>query len=193
MPRPKAELILSDDERQTLKTWASRPKSTQRLAHPGEDRPGLRRRTRQQDRRDEARRLLRHRRHLAASLHRASVGGPGPTSPAPVPHASSPTPTSSESSRRPWSPSPRRRPTGALAAWPANSGCRSRPSAGSGVPSGSSRTRRGPSSCRPTRSSSRRSATSSGCMSARRSGRSSCASTRRARSRHWTGPSRCCP
>jgi transposase len=32
MPRPKAELVLSDDERQTLKTWASRPKSTQRLA-----------------------------------------------------------------------------------------------------------------------------------------------------------------
>src|SRR3954465_15053721 len=32
MPRPMAELSLSDDERQTLKTWASRPKSTQRLA-----------------------------------------------------------------------------------------------------------------------------------------------------------------
>jgi len=32
MPRPKAELTLSHDERQTLKTWASRPKSAQRLA-----------------------------------------------------------------------------------------------------------------------------------------------------------------
>src|SRR3954464_7129399 len=32
MPRPMAELVLSDDEKQTLKTWASRPKSTQRLA-----------------------------------------------------------------------------------------------------------------------------------------------------------------
>ena len=32
MPRPKAELVLSDDERQTLQTWASRPKSTQRTA-----------------------------------------------------------------------------------------------------------------------------------------------------------------
>ena len=30
--RPKAPLILSDDERQKLDTWASRPKSTQRLA-----------------------------------------------------------------------------------------------------------------------------------------------------------------
>jgi transposase len=30
--RRKAELILSDDERQTLKTWAARPKSTQQLA-----------------------------------------------------------------------------------------------------------------------------------------------------------------
>ena len=32
MARPLAELVLSDDQRQTLKTWASRPKSTQRLA-----------------------------------------------------------------------------------------------------------------------------------------------------------------
>ncbi len=30
--RPKAELVLTDDERQTLETWAARPKSTQRLA-----------------------------------------------------------------------------------------------------------------------------------------------------------------
>ena len=32
MPRPKPELVLSDDERQALTTWANRPKSTQRLA-----------------------------------------------------------------------------------------------------------------------------------------------------------------
>ena len=32
MARPLAELALTDDERQTLTTWASRPKSTQRLA-----------------------------------------------------------------------------------------------------------------------------------------------------------------
>src|SRR5665647_1815552 len=32
MPRPMAELVLTDDERQALKTWASRPKSSQRLA-----------------------------------------------------------------------------------------------------------------------------------------------------------------
>lgn len=32
MARPMAELILGDDERQALKTWASRPKSTPRLA-----------------------------------------------------------------------------------------------------------------------------------------------------------------
>jgi transposase len=30
--RPKAELLLTEDERRTLKTWASRPKSTQQLA-----------------------------------------------------------------------------------------------------------------------------------------------------------------
>jgi transposase len=33
MPRPKAALALTDDERQTLTTWANRPKSTQRLAN----------------------------------------------------------------------------------------------------------------------------------------------------------------
>lgn len=32
MARPKPELVLSDDERQTLARWANRPKSTQRLA-----------------------------------------------------------------------------------------------------------------------------------------------------------------
>jgi len=32
MARPKPQLTLTDDERQTLATWASRPKSTQRLA-----------------------------------------------------------------------------------------------------------------------------------------------------------------
>ncbi len=32
MGRPIAELLLTDDEKQTLTTWASRPKSTQRLA-----------------------------------------------------------------------------------------------------------------------------------------------------------------
>src|SRR3954468_11505593 len=32
MARPLAELVLTDDERQTLTTWASRPKSTLRLA-----------------------------------------------------------------------------------------------------------------------------------------------------------------
>jgi hypothetical protein len=30
--RPKAPLILSDDERQKLETWAARPKSTQSLS-----------------------------------------------------------------------------------------------------------------------------------------------------------------
>jgi len=32
MARPKPDLVLSDDERLTLTTWASRPKSTQRMA-----------------------------------------------------------------------------------------------------------------------------------------------------------------
>ena len=32
MARPKPELVLTDDEKQTLARWANRPKSTQRLA-----------------------------------------------------------------------------------------------------------------------------------------------------------------
>src|SRR5262245_13193416 len=32
MARPKPELVLSEDERQTLTRWANRPKSAQRLA-----------------------------------------------------------------------------------------------------------------------------------------------------------------
>ena len=32
MARPLAELVLTDDEKQRLTTWASRPKTTQRLA-----------------------------------------------------------------------------------------------------------------------------------------------------------------
>ena len=32
MARPKPELVLSDDEHLKLSLWASRPKSTQRLA-----------------------------------------------------------------------------------------------------------------------------------------------------------------
>lgn len=32
MVRPKPELVLSEDKRQTLTRWANRPKSTQRLA-----------------------------------------------------------------------------------------------------------------------------------------------------------------
>lgn len=30
--RPKAQLVFTDDERQTLQTWATRPKSTQQVA-----------------------------------------------------------------------------------------------------------------------------------------------------------------
>jgi hypothetical protein len=45
MPRGqrKAELVLTDDEKQTLKTWANRPKSTHQLANgPGSSWPAPR-------------------------------------------------------------------------------------------------------------------------------------------------------
>ena len=67
---------------------------------------------------------------------------------------------------------------------------------GSGRRSGCSRTARRPGSCPRTRSSSTRSATSSGSTWTRPSARSCCASTRSPRSRRWTAPRRscrCCP
>ena len=69
----------------------------------------------------------------------------GPERPAPL--------LTSRSSRCWWPPWRPRRPTppiGRLAAWPASLACRSRPSAGSGRPSGSSPTWSTPSSCPPT-------------------------------------------
>ena len=68
----------------------------------------------------------------------------------------------------------------------------SRPSGGSGGSSTSSRTCRTPSSCPRTRSSWRRSSTSSGCTTTRPRRPWCCAWMRRARSRRWTAPSRCC-
>ena len=62
-----------------------------------------------------------------------------------------------------------------------------------GAPSACSRTGSRPSSSRPTPTSSRRCATWSASTWPRRIGRWSCASTRKARSRHSTAPSRCCP
>src|SRR5690348_7849516 len=70
--------------------------------------------------------------------------------------------------------------------------CRSRPSGGSGASSTSSPTGRTPSSCPPTRCSWRRSLTSWACITIRPNARWCCAWMKRARSRRWTGPSRCC-
>ena len=98
MARPLAELVLSDDERQTLTTWASRPKSTLRLA-------------------TRARIVLAcaeglENNQVAAKLRVcAATGGP------------SPTPTSSGSSPGRWRPSRRTPPAGAPAAWPAPPAC----------------------------------------------------------------------
>ena len=63
---------------------------------------------------------------------------------------------------------------------------------GSGGRTGCGRIRSAASSCRPTRSSPPRSRTSSGCTSIRRPMPWCCRSTRRARSRRSTGPSRAC-
>jgi hypothetical protein len=128
MPRPKAELVLTDNERQTLQTWASRLKSTMRLATRARIvlacADGL-------DNKAVAARL----RVCSATvgtwrrqaLERRLEGHAD--EPPPVPPARSPMPTSSGSSPGRSRPSPRTRPTGAPAAWPMPPGCRRRPSA----------------------------------------------------------------
>ena len=120
--RPKAPLILSDDERQKLETWAVRPKSTQRLATRARIvlacAEGL-------DNKDVAARLRVNtvtvgkwrKRFLADRLEGLA------DEPRPVPRARSPTRWSRGSSPRPWRRSPRPPPTGAPAAWPRPSGC----------------------------------------------------------------------
>ena len=191
--RPKAPLTLTDDERQKLQTWASRPKSTQRLATRARIVLACAEGLGQQGRRRPAPRQHRDRRQVAraASWRTASKGWP--TSPGPGPRARSPTPRSRRSSPGPWRRSPRTPPTGAPAAWPGPSGLsqtavvRIWHAFGLEAPPDARR-----SSSPPTRSSSRRSVTSSACTWARRRTPSSCASTRRARSRRWTAPSRCC-
>ncbi len=70
---------------------------------------------------------------------------------------------------------------------------RRRRSTGSGKPSACSRIARRPSGCRRTRCSSTRYATSQASVSTRPSARWCSASTKRARSRRATAPSRCCP
>ena len=82
MARPMAELVLTDDERQTLTTWAEPAQEHPAARHPRPDRPGLRRGPGQQGRRRPARRLLGHRRHLAAAVRRAPAGRPGRRAPA---------------------------------------------------------------------------------------------------------------
>ena len=65
-------------------------------------------------------------------------------------------------------------------------------STGSGEPSACGHSARRPSSCRRTRCSSTSCARSWVFISTRRSARWCCASTKRARSRRWNAPSRCC-
>ena len=77
MARPLAELVLSDDERQTLDDLGEPAQEHAAARHPRPDRPGLRRGPGEQAGRRPAPRLLGHRRHLAAPVRRAPPGGAG--------------------------------------------------------------------------------------------------------------------
>ena len=159
--RPKAPLTLNDDERQKLEAWASRPKSTQRLA-------------------TRARIILASAEGLdnkavAARLHVniATVGKwrgrfledrlegladePRPGAPRQITDARVEEVVTKTLEEKP------KNATGVLGAWPRPSACRKTRSSGSGTPSASSPIRANRSSCRPIPTSSRRSATWSAC------------------------------
>ena len=89
--RPKAPLILSDDERQKLETWATRPKSTQRLATRARIVLACAEGLDNTDGRRPAPRQPRDRRQVAEALRRATASRAWPTSRGPAPRARSPT------------------------------------------------------------------------------------------------------
>ena len=132
--RPKAPLTLTDDERQKLKTWASRPKSTQRLATRARIvlacAEGL-------DNKDVAARLHvntvtvgKWRKRFLADRLDGLTDEPRPGAPRTITDA-----RVEEVVTKTLERSPRPPPTGAPAAWPRPSGCRRARSSGSGTPS----------------------------------------------------------
>ena len=159
--RPKAPLTLSDDERQKLETWASRPKTTQRLAlrarivlacADGLNNTAI------------AARLRVHpdRRQVAAAVPRRPARRAGRRAPARAPR----TITDAESRRSspgPWRPSPRH-----ATHWSTRGMARATGLSQTAIVRiwrafGLKPHRARRSSSRPTRTSSRRSGTSSGC------------------------------
>ena len=191
--RPKAELILSDDERAELQRWARRAKSAQALALRSQDRAGLRGRgcpTRhvaakvgvQPDTVAKWRRRFVDRR--LDGLVDEHAPGPAAVDPA--------GPGGGRGGHHAGADAEERHALVAGVDGPAQRAVSSPRSAGSGATSSSSRTARTRSSSPPTRCSWRRSSTSSGCTTTRPRRRWCCAWTRSRRSRRWTGPSRCC-
>src|SRR6266542_4248397 len=189
--RPKAELVLTDDERETLQRWVARRKSSQQLAlrsrivlecATGDDnsavaeRLGVSRPTVGKWRS----RFVQHR--LDGLVDEARPGAPRKITDEQVEKVLTDT----------LETTPKNAPIGPGRRWPNNPGSVNPPSDGSGKRSNSNPTAPKPSNSPPTRSSSTRYATSSVSTSTRRTKPSCSASTRSRRSKHSTGPSRCC-
>ena len=187
--RPKAELIVTDDEREMLQRWARRRKSSQALALRSRIvlacAEGLDNKTVAAQLGCAGVTVGKWRSRFVALgvdglLDEPRVGRPPTISGDQVEDVVVTTLESTPANATHWS---------RAKTWQTRPGCRNRPSAGSGVRSSSSHTARTGSNSPTTRSSWRRSMTSSACICARPSPRLCSVWTRSRRSRRWPGRS----
>ena len=191
MGRPKAEIVLSDAEREQLVTWTRRRKTAQALALRSriilECATGIDSKRVAQQISVTQQTVSKWRNRFAMDRLDGLLDAPRPGAPRTIDDARvdaviAKTLETVPKNATHWSTRNMARETG----------CRKPPSVASGALLACSPIARKRSSSRPTHCLSRRCATSSGCTLTRRPRRWCCASMRRARFRRWTAPSRSC-
>ena len=187
--RPVAPVELSEEAEAELTRNQSVAVAPEQPGPASADRARMRRRRVEHSRRRTPGRGRRHRRQVAQSVSGSAAWKGCTMNSAPAGREPMTTSGWPPSSTTPCKPSRPRGRTGACARWPRTAGSRRAPCSAGSSGSACSRTGTSTSSCRPTRSSSRRCATSSGSTSTPRTTRWCCASTRRARSRRCSGRS----